>query len=138
LLEYEGWRKHPRSYSKGVLVPSMKRIQSSVSGRSATWINIGWYKYNRKKNEYRRIGGHWVTLVGSKENQLIFHDPATRAGRTFSNEVVEYTEINSGMLVGNKIGLPTSAKGYLLLNEGMHIKSSADVAIIDGVVYFEL
>jgi len=87
-------------------------------------------------NAYKRIGGHWVTLVGSTENKLIFHDPSPRSGKIFSNEIVKYTEIINGLLVGNKIGLPTSAKGYLLLNEGMHIKSRADVAIIDGIVYF--
>ena len=138
VLEYEGWRKHPKSYSNGIKVPIIKRIESIISKRSAAWINVGWYKYNRKKNEYRRIGGHWVTLVGSKGGRLIFHDPAPRAGREFSNEVVEYVKISDGMLVGKKFGLPTPAKGYLSLVTGMHIKSNADIAIIDGVVYFEI
>jgi len=26
LLEYKGWRKHPKSYSKGVKIPNIKRI----------------------------------------------------------------------------------------------------------------
>lgn len=138
VLEYEGWRKHPESYSNGIKVPRIKRIESIISRRSAAWINVGWYKYNSKKKEYRRIGGHWVTLVGSKGNRLIFDDPAPRAGREFSNEVVEYEKISDGMLVGKKSGLPTPAKGYLSLVKGMHIKSNADVAIIDGVVYLEI
>ncbi len=77
-----------------------------------------------------------MTLVGSNGKQLIFHDPAPRAGGGFSNEFVNYSIINSGMLVGRKSGLPTEAKGYISLGKGMHLKSSADFAIIDGVVYF--
>ncbi|MCP4343927.1 MAG: hypothetical protein GY795_00175 [Desulfobacterales bacterium] len=135
-LEYQGWRKHPESYSTGVKLPDIKRIKSAISRKSAAWLNVGWYKYNKKKNEYRRIGGHWVTLVGSWENQLIIHDPAPRAGKKFSNEFVEYVRIQSGMLIGKKVGV--SAKGYLSLGKGMHMKSGADFAILDGVVYFEI
>ena len=137
-LEYEGWRKHPEKYSRGVKVPSVERMKSSISEKSAAWVNVGWYKYNKGKNEYRRIGGHWVTLVGSTVRQLVFHDPSPRAGGSFSNEFVEYRKLENGRLTGNKLGLPTSARGYVALGNGMHVKSGADVAIIDGVVYFEL
>ena len=71
-----------------------------------------------RKNEYKRVDGHWVTPVGSNGKQLIFHDPSPRAGGGFSNE-----------FEGRKSGLPTKEKG-------MHIKSSAEFTIIDGVVYF--
>ena len=135
-LEYEGWRKHPTSYSRGVKRPDIERLKSAVSRRSSAWVNVGWYQYSERKNEYKRVGGHWITLVGSNGKQLIFHDPAPRAGGGFSNEFVNYSIINSGMLVGRKSGLPTKAKGYISLERGMHIKSSADFAIIDGVVYF--
>lgn len=138
ILEYEGWRKHPASYSTGIKLPNLKRLKSAVSEKSAAWLNIGWYRFNKSNREYLRIGGHWVTLVGSNHRQLILHDPAPRAGKSFANEYVTYHQIQAGTLVGNKQGLPRPARGYLQLGEGMHIKSKADVAIIDGVVYFEL
>jgi len=137
-LEYEGWRKHPKSYSSGVKVPDIEKIKSYITRNSVAWDNVGWYKYNRSRNEYQRFGGHWVTLVGSKKNQLIFHDPAPRAGKRFSNEFVDFTTIKNGTLVGRKSGLPTPAKGYITLGKGMHVKSKADTAIIDGVVYFRM
>jgi len=137
-LEYQGWRKHPKNYSTGIKLPDIERIQSAVSSQSTAWLNVGWYRYNSAKNEYKRIGGHWVTLVGFEDNQLIIHDPSPRAGKTFANEYAEYSIIQNGMLVGNKKGLPTSATGYISLGEGFHIKSSADFAILDGVVYFAL
>jgi hypothetical protein len=49
-------------------------------------------------------------------------------------EYVGISTIGSGTLTGNKSGLPTSAKGYMRLGKGMHVKSSADTAIVDGVV----
>ncbi len=138
ILEYEGWRKHPEKNSSGVKIPSINRIKSAVTRNSTAWINVGWYLYNKKNNEYNRIGGHWVTLVGSKYKQLILHDPAPRAGKTFSNEYVEYSILKSGTLVGKKWGLPFSAQGFVSLGKGMHKKKGADFAIVDGVVYLEI
>jgi hypothetical protein len=137
-LDYQGWRKHPESYSSGSKVPDIDRIKSAISSKSAAWLNVGWYRYNKIKNEYRRIGGHWVTLVGSQDNRLIIHDPAPRAGKGFSNEYINYVIIKSGMLVGKKAGLPVPAKGYISLGKGFYIKSGADFAILDGVVYLEI
>ncbi|WP_199609588.1 hypothetical protein [Flocculibacter collagenilyticus] len=137
-LEYEGWRKHPKKYSLGIKQPNIDKIQSFITNKSAAWINVGWYKYNGKRNEYMRIGGHWVSLVGSTSEQLILHDPAPRAGSTFSNEYVSYSKISNGLLTGKKHGLPVSAKGFIKLNNGMHKKQSADAAIIDGVIYFSI
>jgi len=137
-LEYQGWRKHPAQYSRGVKVPQLAWIIDGVGEKSAVWVNVGWYRYDSAKNEYRRIGGHWVTLVGAAGNRLIFHDPAPRAGQEFANEYVAISTVRSGTLTGKKSGLPTSARGHINLGKGMHIKSSADTAIIDGVVKLTL
>lgn len=136
LLEYEGWRKHPKKFATSTKVPDTKRLRSAVSSRSTAWLNIGWYKAVAGSDDYKRIGGHWVTLVGTTRNKLIIHDPAPRAGRQFSNEFVSYSTIENGKLTGSKSGLPTSAKGYIRLENGMHLNSKADHAILDGVVYF--
>ena len=70
-------------------------------------------------------------------NVLIVHDPAPRAGQSFANEYVQTSMIRSGMLEGKLAGLPRLAKGYLRLGNGMHIKSGADVAIVDGAIRFK-
>ncbi|MCG8009723.1 MAG: peptidase C39 family protein [Candidatus Thiodiazotropha lotti] len=137
-LEYQGWRKHASKYSTGILRPEINKLKNAISNRSAAWLNVGWYRYDKTRNEYRRLGGHWVTLVGADAEHLVIHDPAPRAGRGFSNEFVEYQTINSGMLVGGKEGLPVEAEGYLVLGRGFHLKSGADFAIVDGAVYFRL
>jgi hypothetical protein len=133
-LEYQGWRKHPSQYSRSQKVPQLNWIIDGIGDKSAVWVNVGWYRHDSTKNEYKRIGGHWVTLVGADSSRFIFHDPTPRAGQDFANEYVGISKIGSGTLTGNKSGLPTSAKGYMRLGKGMHIKSSADTAIVDGVV----
>ena len=138
-LSYQGWRKHPGSFSAGTRVPTLLFLRRGVGARSAAWLNVGWYEVNRTKGEYERVGGHWVTLVGYDfDNQLLMlNDPAPRAGHA-STERVSFQTLTGGRLVGKKAGLPTSAKGYLQLGRGMHLHPKADAAIVDGVVLFEL
>ena len=79
-----------------------------------------------------------MTLTGSNNGQLVLHDPAPRAGKSFANEFVSFSILKNGTLVGKKSGLPFPAKGLISLDRGMHKKKGADFAIIDGVVYLEL
>lgn len=139
-LSYQGWRKHPAGYSSGVKIPQTGFMYRGVSRKSASWINVGWYKTDKKSKEYRRVGGHWVTLVGfdADKNLVILHDPAPRAGQSKAAEYVSLRQLTGGRLTGNKAGLPTNAKGYYQLGRGMHLNSRADTAIIDGVVLLEL
>ena len=145
-LEYQGWRKHPARFSTGKKVPDLKWIKEGIEGDAGVWLNVGWYRYNERTDQYRRIGGHWVTLVGygmdekgkNDPDVLIIHDPASRAGRFFAHEYVRVEEIESGELMGKKFGLPRSAVGYYKLKGGMHIKRKADYGILDGVVVLKM
>ena len=135
-LEYQGWKKHPVQYSTGVEVPDIHWISAGIEKDSAVWLNVGWYRYDMRKNSYNRVGGHWVTLAGYDANILIIHDPAPRAGHNFANEYVQSSRIEDGTMSDGATGLYRPARGYLLLGEGMHIKSIADVAIVDGAIKF--
>lgn len=135
-LEYQGWKLHPAIFSTGIEVPDIRWFTQGVTQDSAVWLNVGWYKYDRQRNLYYRVGGHWVTLVGYDGNILILHDPAPRAGQSFANEYVHTAMIGNGALAGRVAGLPRPARGYLLLGKGMHIKSNADVGIVDGAIRF--
>lgn len=147
-LQYQGWRplgKDVTDASVGLL-PNLDWMKHGIIGSGCVWLNVGWYKYDNSKDEYRRFDGHWVTLVGYGKDQndnldpniLIFHDPSPRAGKTFANEYVRAVRITTGTLTGKFKGLPRNAAGFYKLTEGMHIKSAADYAIIDGVVVLEL
>ncbi len=136
-LEYQGWRKHQAKFSSGVSIPELQWIKAGVKSNSAVWVNVGWYK-QESPTELRRVGGHWLTLVGHGEDHLIFHDPSPRAGDSFANEIVFFKVLQSGTLTGKKAGLPRPARGYISLGRGMHIKRSADYALVDGVIRLEI
>jgi len=145
-IEYQGWRKHPEEMKTRFAVPRLSWIKQGILGNGAIWLNVGWYKYNPSKDEYKRIAGHWVTLIGYGKDEngkvnptiLILHDPSPRTGITFSNEYAIASRIPGGTLVGEWTGLPRSAVGYYKLVGGMHIKKEADVAIIDGAITLKL
>jgi C-terminal processing protease CtpA/Prc len=145
-LEYQGWRKHPEEMKTRHPVPQLDWIKQGILEKGAVWLNVGWYKYNPSKNQYERIAGHWVTLVGYGKNEngkidpniLILHDPSPRTGRDFSNEYASAEKIERGMLAGDWAGLPRSAVGYYKLGGGMHIKKQTDTAIIDGAITLKL
>ena len=63
-LEYQGWKLHPSRFSTGIRVPDFHWITQELSENTAVWLNVGWYEYDRRRNRYYRVGGHWVTLVG--------------------------------------------------------------------------
>lgn len=149
-LDYQGWRPLSSSYDKVRSKPSLSDLCSAVEDPGTiVVINNGWYTYDSSSKEYTRVGGHWVTLVGCGFNEygeedgsiLIIHDPAPRAGKEFANEFVRVAPIPSGReLTGTYSGLGDgiSASGYYLMEGGMHIKSIADVAILDGAVILEM
>ncbi|MBN2138546.1 MAG: hypothetical protein JW720_12130 [Sedimentisphaerales bacterium] len=144
-LKFQGWRKHPGRFSSGVAVPELDWIKRGIVGDSGVWLNVGWYKYDSSSGEYARVGGHWVTLVGygvdekgrGNSDILIVHDPAPRCGKE-PHEYVRMELIGDGRLTGKYSGLPRPAKGYYKMAGGMHVKKTADFAILDGVVVLRM
>ncbi|MHC4743082.1 MAG: hypothetical protein ACYS8Z_14290 [Planctomycetota bacterium] len=144
-LKFQGWRTHPERFSAGEGVPQLDWLKKGLKGDSAVLLNAGWYKFDPRKDEYTRIGGHWVTLVGygvdekghEDPNILIVHDPSPRCGKS-PHEYVRMELITAGRLTGNRAGLPRSAKGYYKMTGGMHVKSTADCAILDGAVVMKM
>jgi hypothetical protein len=144
-LKYQGWRNHPSRFGLGVAVPELDWLKSGVRGNSGVWLNVGWYKYDSSNDEYVRIGGHWVTLVGYGVDEngrcgpaiLIIHDPAPRCGKD-PHEYVQMKLMNSGRLTGKSSGLPRQAKGYYIMAGGMHVRKGADFGILDGAVVLKM
>lgn len=144
-LSYQGWRSTPKNHFSGVREPELEWIRSFVGRGKSAWINLGWYRHDKQTNEYERVGGHWVTVVGygaeesGKPNDqiLVIHDPSPRTGKD-PNDYVLFTKLKSGTMAGSSSRKPRPAKGFYLMEGGMHIKSTADVAIMDGVVGLDL
>lgn len=144
-LEFQGWRYINPEFDTGEDVPNLEWVKLGVIGYGSVWLNIGWYTYDSVTDEYTRIGGHWITLVGYGHDggspnldYLIAHDSASRAGTTFANEYILPVRINSGTLNGSYTGLPHSAVGFYKMTDGMHIRFTADFGILDAVIVLEM
>lgn len=138
-LLYQGWRIHQSEFATGVRTPQLSWLTEHITPRSAVWLNVGWYARQNEGKDLRRVGGHWLTLVGYQGGDtLILHDPAPRAGRAFANEYVKVETLHEGRLTGKNKGLPQQAKGFLSLTEGMHIKAGAQLAVVDGAIVLVL
>jgi hypothetical protein len=144
-LAYQGWRRVPNRFNTGIKTPQPEWIKSGLQGDSAVWLNVGWYKFSPQKDEYVRVGGHWVTLAGfgvdenGKEDPsvVIIHDPgADTPGCRFSNDYVRLQNIDSGTLIGGS-GTKQSAAGFYRMTGGMRVYGKI-VALLDGAVRLEM
>lgn len=133
-LEYSGWSKSPTQFRSNLNKPTLDWMTSALHRKGAVWLNIGWY--NQEGINYRRAGGHWVTLVGYEQGTLVIHDPAPRAGKTFSNQFISLNPLSGGKLING--ARTTNAQSHFVVTDGMNISSKGKFAIIDGAVKFEL
>jgi hypothetical protein len=143
-LRYQGWRSHPEGHGTGVKIVELDWMREAIAAGGAVWINLGWYaEKDDAKGDFVRVGGHWVTVVGYGRDEndkadadvFLIHDPATRAGARPSVEYVRMTQLEGGRMMGRASGkFLRNLKGMHRMAGGMHIKSIADCAIIDGAV----
>lgn len=125
--------------SESVALPWLK---ARLAAGASIWLQIGWY--HDEDQDFRKTGGHWVTLVGYGVDEageldeacLVLHDPSPRAGLEFANEFARAERLESGRILG--WGLPQPAQGFYRLSDGMHLPEDADTAIIEGTVVLEL
>ena len=139
-FKYQGWRKHPRAFSTQKRVPQLNWMKQGVVGKSIECLNVGFYNFDSKARLYRRVGGHWVSLVGYGINNkgvkdpgiLLVHDPAARDGMTKKTDYVKIQKIMNCSMKPKK-GNAFSAKGYHMILSGLKIRKKR-IGIIDGAV----
>ncbi|WP_407572784.1 hypothetical protein [Deinococcus altitudinis] len=132
-LSYEGWRTVPAA-QRVSMAPDLDDIRDVIDeDAGAVWLNVGWYRYDEDDDTYQRVGGHWVTVVGYVQGDLLIHDPASPTGRT---ERVTATLLESGSMVGKEANLPRAAEQYYELGGGLGTKNWT--AILDGAVFLVL
>jgi hypothetical protein len=134
-IEQMGWRSSVHRIGN---VPDENWMLRSCMGNSNIVINVGWYK--SENDTYKRLNGHWVTLVGYKtagdKRVLLIHDPGTGSGNDKTTEALQIIPIPENRTLTPPTGQPIDANGYFQL-KGIHLKRGADTAIIDGAIAFE-
>jgi hypothetical protein len=148
-VRYRGWRTIDRQFQRRVgldesdyaVVPDLDWLRQGLQKDTAVVLDIGWYRHDAEGDTYKRLGGHWVTLVGHGESAdgqrddgvLIIHNPDPRAGAEPSHDRVRCEAIESGVLGGPFQGLPVAAKGFLRVT-GVPMPPGVDAAVVDGGV----
>ena len=134
-LEWQGWRRGGQYATAGAVDADW--LRQGVMGQSNVVINVGWYRYDPDEHLYARIGGHYMTLAGYRQEDTGFvyliHDPAPRSGPGKVTHEARLLPIRSGRLAPWKQYGGRPAAGHHRI-EGIMIRSTADVAILDGAI----
>ena len=132
-LEYHGQRSVPRKYNPSLdKTAELPWLISGIKQEKHIWLNIGWYQ-SQPDGKKKRIGGHWVTLVGYEKlgnlkdgegEYLMVNDPATSGDEKHEPLEVKVAKLNGRI-------------GYQLLNQRSK-PNRADMAWIDGAIQLAL
>jgi hypothetical protein len=134
-IKHSGWRACKDEYQDQQDV-TLEWIESHIKGTRVEWLNIGWYR--REGKVLRRVGGHWLTVVGYRNNTCYALDPSPRNGK---KKVVHKLSISPAVtrdLNGNFKGLPATSEGMLEIKRGFKLKSIADICLIDSAVSLQI
>jgi len=132
-LEYRGQRSVPRKYNPTLdKQAELPWLIDGIKQEKHIWLNIGWYQ-TQANGKHKRIGGHWVTLVGYEKlgnlkdgegEYLIVNDPATRGGDKQEQIAVKLAKLNG-------------RNGFQLMNQRSK-PNKADMAWIEGAIQLAL
>lgn len=134
-IQWEGWR-NGGEFAKAAAV-DQHWLQEGLLDDSAVVINVGWYKLDPVNRLYTRVGGHYMTVAGYDRDGgdavYLVQDPAPRSGRGKVTHRARLVPIRSGSFAPWKRYAARSAVGQYVI-QGVVIKTTADVAILDGAV----
>ncbi len=134
-LEWKGWRRG-REFSTGRCVDP-RWLRDGVTGDSNVVLNVGWYRYDEEKDLYLRVGGHYMTLAGYRQEAdgvtYLIHDPASRSGPGKVTHEARLVALAGGRLAPWKSYAQRKAAGHFRV-EGVVVKRTADAALLDGAI----
>lgn len=109
-IKHSGWRPCKAEYQDQQDV-TLEWIENHIKGTRVEWLNIGWYRQEGKV--LRRVGGHWLAVVGYHNKTCYALDPSPRNGE---KKVVHKLSISPTVtrdLRGDYKGLPATSEGML-------------------------
>jgi hypothetical protein len=134
-VEWQGWRRGGPFATAGTVDADW--LRQGVVGPSNVVVNLGWYRYDRDEDLYTRIGGHYMTLAGYRQDgdrfTYLIHDPAPRSGPGKVTHEARLVPIRNGRMAPWKQYEERPAAGHFRV-EGIVVKRTADLAILDGAI----
>ena len=139
-IKWKGWTDG-EIYTVG-RVPDPIWLKDELAQFSYAILQVGWYKYDPKQNFYKRIGGHYVSIVDFVNDKkglprFIIHDPSIRSGIKEKDEYCKLIPLAKGMLSEWHKYKARSGEGYSII-DGIKVKEEADVGVVDGAFVFKL
>ncbi|MEO1293289.1 MAG: hypothetical protein AAFV62_10735 [Pseudomonadota bacterium] len=142
-LHYRGVWRVERRFHDGDAPPDIDWMIRRFDRNEAVWATVGFYQQSGR-DEYSRIGGHFITMVGygvdargrNNRKVVVFHDSddgddAARARH------LKLSPMQDGWIVHRDGRRGKEAKGILRIDEGYTLKPGV-VALIDSAIAFSL
>ncbi len=140
VIAYMGWGDAPKRFTGGGRVPDLTRLCRSFSRGGAVLLNLGWYVADDGGRNYRRNGGHWVTMVGYRWPgeqylpEIWVHDPAPWSGKVPRTHRVKLEPAGRGVFFTRSGEALGSMWPYVRVAGGLAFKRDTELALVEGAV----
>lgn len=141
-MEYKGWDRFRNSEEEFVTAdrPDLAWIKGGIlDPHGAVWLIVGWYAQTAD-SQWKRTGGHWVTVVGfdaSHPNILLIHNPGTRGNGDQpddpAQDVIYLKPVAAGTLITGH-GPDLDASGRYQINGSALPMGRDTVAFLDAAI----
>ena len=141
-MEYKGWDRFRNREEEFVTAdrPDLAWIKKGILDPHGTvWLIVGWYAQTAD-SQWKRTGGHWVTMVGfdaSHPNILLIHNPGTRGNGDQpddpAQDVIYLKPVAAGTLVTGH-GPDLDASGRYQLSGSALPMGRDTVAFLDAAI----
>jgi len=144
-ITYHGRWQMPKEYGRiEVGAPDIYSIQNKFSSGSAVFLSIGYYKEGNRPGELKRIGGHFVTVVGFgvdkngnvDRDMVVLHDPGDQASPDVKKRYLRLEKLQGNRFINSR-GDESDAREHLKITEGMALRRGI-VGVIDAVIALDL
>lgn len=142
---FQGRWRLPSKYGRiDVAAPALETIQDKFSSGSAVFLSIGYYQHGDRPGELKRLGGHFVTVVGYgvdergnvDRDMVVLHDPGDRRSPNVKKRYLRLEKLRNGRFVDRRGG-ETDASEHLKISEGMRLRDGI-VGVVDAVIALDL
>jgi len=144
-ITYRGRWAMPGKFGRiEVAAPDIYSIQDKFSSGSAVFLSVGYYKEGDRPGELKRIGGHFVTVVGFgidkngnvDRDVVVLHDPGDRRSPDVKKRYLRLEQMRANRFI-NRRGDESDASEHLKVTGGMPLRRGI-VGVIDAVVALDL
>ena len=144
-ISYRGRWRMPKKYGRiDIGAPDIYDIQDKFSSGAAVFLSIGYYKEGDRPGELKRIGGHFVTVVGFgvdkngnvDRDMVVLHDPGDARSASVKERYLRLEKMRNGQFVSRN-GSESDASEHLKITGGMRFRRGI-VGVIDAVVSLDL